>query len=181
MANQRRCNIQWEQQSFDLEEDTYDMLEDCTTYKERDEMFDLYWDESYRETQYYQYETYVLCDSRRPGRYVFGPLQLTHEPFYVGHGKRNRYKKSMALGRQLDKYCFKVKRMIEIIEGGGVIRPVIIGRYYTKRKAEVVERKLMNTIPKDLLENSVFSLCEIPLTKEDCNCRYDIGNDLLTM
>ena len=168
-------NIQWELQTFECEEDVYDLLEDCKTYKERDEVYDKYWDETYRDG-YFKYEAYILTDSRKPGNYKFGVLNLTHEPFYVGCRKLKRNKESMKLGRQLDKYCFKVKRMIEIIEGGGSIRPVIVGRYFTKKKAELVEKKLMNTIPKDLLENSNFSLCEIPLVKKDCNviCNYGI-------
>ena len=163
-----RTNIEWERQSFNYEEDIYNIMEECSTFKERDEYFDKYWEESYRET-YRQYEAYILTDGRRPGKYEFGPLKLTHEPFYVGSGKIGRHRESMKLGRQLDKYCFKVKRMIEIIEDGGSIRPVIVGFYYTKKKAELIEKKLMNTIPKDFLENSQFYLCEIPLSEEDCN------------
>jgi hypothetical protein len=184
MPNSNRCNIQWEKKTFKCDEDVYNLLEDCNTCKERDQAYD-YWDDYYKENPYYQYETYILTDSRRPGKYEFGPLVLTHEPFYVGHGKKGRHVESMALGRQLDKYCFKVKRMIEIIESGGVIRPVVVGWYYTKKKAELVEKKLMNTIPKSYLENSSLFLCEIPLKKEDCNAMISykgrLNNGLLTI
>jgi hypothetical protein len=170
MGKQLTYNIEWEKQTFDYEDDVYNILEECETWKERDEYFDKYWDNTYKENGTYQYEAYILTDSRKAGTYQFGKyLRLTHEPFYVGCGKIGRHRESMKLGRQLDKYCFKVKRMIDIIENGGSIRPVIVGRYYTKRKAEIVEKKLMNTIPKKYLENSQFYLCEIPLTKEDCN------------
>jgi len=170
MGKQLVCNIEWEEQSFDYKDDVYDLLEECNTWKKKDEYIDKYWDEKYRETRTYQYETYILTDGRIAGNFKFGEyLNLKHEPFYVGCGKVGRHRKSMRLGRQLDKYCFKVKRMIEIIEDGGSIRPVIIGRYYTKRKAEIVEKKLMNTIPREYLQNSQFYLCEIPLTKADCN------------
>lgn len=147
--------------------DPYGLLEDCKSQKEIDEAHDL-WDYFYGEPPY-SYYVYVLLDGRRPGKYKFGPLEFTYEPFYVGHGKKDRVKKSGMLSRQLDKYCHKVKRMIEIEKDGGVIRYQIVGYFYTKEKAALVEKKLMNVIPRNYLTNGLIHLCEVPLKKEDYN------------
>jgi len=160
-------------EKYDEHYDGLGLIEEGMLKKEIDEVHD-YWDDYYGEHPY-SYETYVLVDSTKPGEYKFGDLTFNYEPFYVGHGKIGRHKKSGSLARQLDKYNFKIKRMIKINNNGGCIRAVIVGRYQTKVKANLVERKLMNTIPKQYLTNSLLHLCEVPLKKEDCNCMCQSG------
>lgn len=115
----------------------------------------------------YDFEVYVLLDSTKRDKYIFGPLEFNYEPFYVGYGKIGRHRKSMALGRQKDKYTFKVERMIEIDSKGGSIRPQVVNRFYTRKKAMLVEKKLMNIIPRGYLENSNLSFCKVPLLAAD--------------
>lgn len=157
------------------DEDDFGILDDCDTPKEVDQALDL-WDKYYGIPPY-SYEVYVLMDGTKPEKFVFGPLELNYEPFYVGHGQIGRNRKSAALGRQKDKYTHKVARMIDIVEKkGGVIRSRIINRFYTKNKAFMVEKKLMNLIPRSFLTNSLIHYCEVPLLVEDIGCYkpYDV-------
>ena len=159
-------------------DDDYDLLEDCYNQKEINKIHDL-WDEYYGEHPK-SYEVYVLTDGTKPGDYNYGPLFFGYEPFYVGHGEIGRHRKSMGVGRQLDKYCFKTQRMIEIISKGGSIRPKIVGYFYTKTKAALVEKKLMNLIPRNILTNSLYHLCEVPLVKEDYKLMINGAATLIT-
>ena len=139
-------------------------LDSCLiTQKEVDLNYD-YWDNLYGVPPF-SYETYALTDSTKPGRYTFGPLVFNHEPFYIGHGRLGRPKKSSILSRQLDKYTRKIHRMKLIEAEGGYVRPVIISRFYTKMRAQLSEKKLLMLIPN--LSNSVFHLCEVPLNEDD--------------
>jgi len=133
------------------------------------------WDKLYGDG-IYDFSVYVLTDSTRPIRLNFGPfLEFYHEPFYVGYGKyEKRVKDSMGVGRQQDKYTFKTARINEIKARGGNSRPIIIGHFYTQKKARLVERKIMNiTNLKNFLENGERNYCELPLTKKDCNVIYN--------
>ena len=149
-------------------EDIHDYLKNCNSQKEIDEMHDR-WDLCYGIYPL-QYEVYLLLDGTKPGDYIFGPLTFTHEPFYVGYGSLGRHRKSAGFGRQLDRYNFKVEKMKEIIKKGGTIRCVILNRFYTKNKAMLVEKKLMNLIPRPPLTNSMIHLCKVPLKPEDYQC-----------
>jgi len=156
--------------------DDYKLIEDDMSFKEKDQARDC-WDEYYGLYPY-DYEVYLLLDSTKPGKYVYGPIECTHEPFYVGSGKRYvRVRESKLVGRQKDKYTHKVKRMIQIIKQGGCIRHQIVGCYFTETKARLVEKKIMNLIPRNVLTNSTSHLCEIPLIKED----YTLNNGVLTL
>lgn len=132
------------------------------------------WDKMYG-TGTRDFSVYVLTDGTRIIRLKFGPyLEFNHQPFYVGSGRfRKRVRESMGIGRQQDKYTFKTARLNEIIARGGKPRPVIIGHFYTEKKAQLVERKVMNTIGRSFLENGVLHYCELPLTAEDCNVIYN--------
>jgi hypothetical protein len=121
------------------------------------------------------FSVYVLTDSTRPIKINFGQfLRFYHEPFYVGYGIFDkRVKASMGVGRQQDKYTFKTARINRIKARGGIGREVIIGHFYTQKKAHLVERKIMN-IPyiRSFLENGEYNYCEIPLIAADCNVIY---------
>lgn len=162
--------------------DYLNVLDECDGDKRSiDEAYE-HWDDYYGIFPY-SYDVYVLTDSTRPNKFIFGLLEFQYEPFYVGYGEiRKRVKESSALGRQKDKYCFKTMRMIEIVEQrGGRVRPVIIGRFKTAEKAALVERKIMNTIPRSFLTNCTLNYCEIPLSLDDCNVMHPKKCSILTV
>jgi hypothetical protein len=145
--------------------DTLGILEDCRTQREIDYALDD-WDAYYGKYPN-SYEVYVLLDSTKPGIYKFGTLEFDYEPFYVGHGQIGRSKKSASLWGQIDIYSFKTKRMKEIAKKRGSIRYYKIGYFQTKTKAFMVEKKLMNLIPRSYLTNSLLHLCEVPIIPKD--------------
>ena len=153
--------------------DQQGLLTECKTQKDVDFAYDK-WDKTYGESPH-EYETYVLTDGTKTGKYKFGPLTFNAEPFYVGCGRIGRHKKSSMLSRQLDRYNFKIERMKKIHREGGVTKVQIVGHYFTKNQASLAEKKLMNLIPKDFLENSLRHLCEVPLKGEDYNCMRTVG------
>jgi len=42
-----------------------------------------------------KYYVYVYLDTRKPGNYNYGELKFNYLPFYVGKGKRNRYREHL--------------------------------------------------------------------------------------
>ena len=141
---------------------------------ESDELYED-WDKLYGIGSF-SYSVYVLTDGTRPIRIKFEPfIEFNHQPFYVGHGQYGkRAKRSMTVGIQQEKYCFKTARLNEIHARGGKPREVYIGHFLTKTKAQQVERKIMN-LPnmRSFLENGELNFCEIPLTASDCNVIYN--------
>lgn len=113
------------------------------------------------------YEVYILCRESKSGVYTFGPLTLYYKPFYVGSGLRDRSIESAAVGRQRDKGGEKVQFLEEMQQRNEKVKIQIINRFYTERKARVVEMKLLRLIPKSLLTNCEFPYCDIPLMKGD--------------
>lgn len=156
-----------------------------SSFKKIDEAHDQ-WDIVYGNGKH-DYIVYVLTDGTKPKKLQFGPLDFNYEPFYVGYGSIiNRLKETAKVGRQKDKYTEKTARLINIQEVlKGQIRKIIIGRYFTKEKAMLVERKVIYTIRKDLLTNASFNFCELQLLAADCNvmceCEYnEITKGVLT-
>lgn len=141
-------------------------------FKRIDEAYDR-WDSVYGDGKP-DFLVYVLTDPTKPIKLQFGPLEFYHEPFYVGYGDVvTRLKDTVGVGRQKDKYRAKTARLLEIRSKGHNARKVIIGRYATREKAMLVERKIMNTINKSFLTNHLFHYCEVPLTVTDCNVMYE--------
>lgn len=164
VVNECKQEVNWDKSGTELhEQHVIDMAHDK-------------WDIYYGQYPY-SYEVYTLADPRFQGRYEFGPLRFNYKPFYVGHGELGRALKSSAYGRQLDKYTHKIKKMKEIKKAGMRPRIYIVGRFMTKNKAFVVEKKLMNLIPD--LSNSLFHLCEIPLLEEDYDALKSIKKLLM--
>lgn len=164
--------------------DSEGLIEACGTgwdkFKKRDEAYDQ-WDIIYGNG-IKDFLVYVLTDPTKPIKIQFGSLEFNHEPFYVGYGDAiRRLKETVGVGRQKDKYTAKTVRLLEIRSMGHNARQLTIGKYFTKEKAMLVERKLMNIINKSFLTNSMFHYCEVPLLKGDCNvmdeCEY-IADDL---
>jgi len=141
-------------------------------FKKTDEAYDQ-WDIQYGDGKQ-DYLVYVLTDPTKPIKLRFSPLEFYHEPFYVGYGDAvQRLKDTVGVGRQKDKYSAKTARLLEILSKGHNARKVIIGKFETKEKAMLIERKIMNTINKSFLTNALFHYCEVPLTIADCNVMYE--------
>ncbi len=136
------------------------------------------WDKVYGEGKK-DYEVYVLCDEHQSGHYEYGPLTFQYKPIYVGSGKRGRSIESAAVGRQRDKGGEKVHVLEEMQQRNDKVRICIIGKFYTEKKAKVVEMKLLNLIPKSILSNGEFPFCEIPLKPEDYEYHYNEPKVLL--
>ena len=132
-----------------------------------DEAYD-WWDVMYGEGTF-DYEAYVLCDTSKKGNYKFGPLEFRYKPIYVGHGKSGRAKRScnISLYEMAVPKTLKQAKLKELAENKVSIRFCIIGRFQTKKKAEIVEKKLLTLIPKEYLCKSLYHLCTIPLQKQD--------------
>lgn len=144
----------------------YDGLNILDEFRTKDEAYDQ-WDDYYGRG-YYSYEVYVLTDMTKPGKYQYGLITLEYEPFYVGHGRIGRMKKSWNIDWD-NIHTFKQQRILEIGKKGGNIYGYKLGLFYTKNKASVVEKKVMNIIPRELLTNSVINYCPVPLTEKDLN------------
>ena len=71
------------------------------------------------------------------------------------------------MGRQRDKGGEKVEWLEEMQQQNRKVRIQIINRFYTEKKARIVEMKLLNLIPKDLLTNCEFPFCRLQLTAAD--------------
>ena len=113
------------------------------------------------------FEVYILCDKSKRGKYTYGPLTLYYQPRYVGSGKTGRSIESGAVGRQRDKGGEKVKMLEEMQQQNRKVKIIIVNRFYTDKKAIIVERKLLKLIPKSQLSNSEFPFCQISLRKSD--------------
>jgi len=113
------------------------------------------------------FEVYILGNESEPGEYTYGPLTLYCKPIYVGKGKRGRSIESAAVGRQRDKGGEKVQRLEKMQQRNQQVKIYIINRFYTELKANVVEMKLLNLIPKSELTNCEFPFCELPLLPGD--------------
>jgi hypothetical protein len=62
---------------------------------------------------------YVFCDPRKPGKYEYGLYVFNFEPFYVGSGKDNRYKRHLDKSQlNLNYNTIKNGKLKHIIESG---------------------------------------------------------------
>ena len=59
--------------------------------------------------------TYIYLDPRKPGNYVYGDYTFEYEPFYVGKGCGDRYKRHLEclLSEKFDTYFYRKIRKIE--------------------------------------------------------------------
>ncbi len=130
-----------------------------------------YWDIMYGDG-HIDYETYVLCDGREEGIFEYYPFRFKHKPFYVGHGKRGRRKKSCYLKWYEEPKSYKEIKLNEIYKDGGSIYPYIIGLFETKKKALLEEKKLIKVFSRDDLSNSVFYPCDIPIDVTSVNYKF---------
>jgi len=137
------------------------------------------WDDMYGGGRL-DYMVYVLCDKSDPGKYIYGPpegtqLRLNFRPKYIGHGqcekgkRRARCVESKGKGRQEDKPGEKYYWIEEMARKKRKIHTDILGLYYTKEKAKIVEIKLLYLMKKECVDltNATYTFTQVPLNEDD--------------
>jgi len=128
----------------------------------------------------FDYMVYALCDGSDPGEYIYGPpdriqLKLNYRPHYIGHGqcekgkRRSRCVESAGKGRQEDKPGQKYYWIEQMAIKKRKIYQEVLGLYYTKNKAKMVEIKLLSLMKKHgvYLTNAEYTWTQVPLYKND--------------
>ena len=128
------------------------------------------WDDIYGYGKL-DYEVYALCDSHDTGEFVYGDLRLNYRPKYIGHGQRGRAIESKGDGRQKEKAGEKYYWIEQMAINNKKIHIEILGRYYTKRKANIVEIKLLSLMKQHgvYLTNATYTWTQVPLNENDFN------------
>ncbi len=132
------------------------------------------WDDIYGVGKL-DYEVYALCDKHDPGKYVYGEsgspqLKLNYRPHYIGHGQAGkRCIDSAGDGRQRDKSGEKYYWIEQMARKGRDVHIESIGMYYTKKKALMVEIKLLTLMKKYgvYLTNATYTWTQVPLNEND--------------
>jgi hypothetical protein len=99
---------------------------------------------------------YVYCDPRKPGRYQYGDLEFSYEPFYVGRGSGDRWKPQAHLGKSDNN--FHLKRLINKIS----IDQIVICSCYKsmdEEKVNLMEKHYIEAIGR-------YDLKKGPLTNK---------------
>jgi hypothetical protein len=114
------------------------------------------------------YCSYALLNILKPGKFVYPPLTFEFEPLYIGEGKENttysRPKQSKK-GRS-EPTNEREERILEIGVENILIR--MIGYYKDKDHSKLVEAKILNIMPRDMLTNGRY-----PYLKSDQKKLYD--------
>ena len=126
------------------------------------------------------YMVYVLGDESDPGEFIYGPpdgvhLRLNYRPYYIGHGQRGKGKRrdrcveSAGKGRQEDKAGEKYYWIEQMATNKKKIHQEILGYYYTKEKAKMIEIKLLNLMKQEgyFLTNATYTWTQVPLYEND--------------
>lgn len=95
---------------------------------------------------------YIYLDPRKPGNFQYGDLKFEFEPFYVGLGKKKRYKDHIS-NRDLNKNNYKSKKLKKIISVG--FDPLEFIIFYKEKislkEAEKIEKNLISQIGRTCL------------------------------
>jgi hypothetical protein len=132
------------------------------------------WDDVYGCGKY-DYQVYALCNEQDPGEYVYGPLRLNYRPHYIGHGqvekgnRKARCVESAGDGRQKDKAGEKYYWIEQMAIDKKNIHIEVLGQYYTKNKAKIVEIKLLHLMKQEhiYLTNATYTWTQVPFNKDD--------------
>jgi group I intron endonuclease len=99
---------------------------------------------------------YILCDPRKPGKYVYGEILLSYQPFYVGKGKgRRAWRHSCYIGKHHNPH--KDRIIQKLLDIGKSPTVVIIKDTLSEERAFTLEKKIICLIGR-------FNLGEGPLT-----------------
>jgi len=137
------------------------------------------WDAIYG-TGRLDYMVYALCDENDPGEFIYGPpdsvqLKLNYRPHYIGHGQCEKGKRkarcveSAGKGRQEDKAGEKYYWIEQMAINDRKIHQEVLGLYYTKLKAKIVEIKFLHLMKQErvYLTNATYTWTQVPLNKND--------------
>lgn len=103
-----------------------------------------------------KFYVYIYLDPRKPGQYIYGSYEFKYEPFYIGKGKYERYKK-INCGR--NKYFKnKIKKINE-----SELEPIIlkIKENLNEQQSFILECELIKLIGrKDLKNGSLVNMTD---------------------
>ena len=160
------------------------LQESCSGYSPtKDQEFEK-WDYRYG-TGGLDFLVYALFDKTKPHvPYTFGPLTFMGYPFYIGHGDaRTRMKKTCDFLQQKE-YTLKTEWMQKIYNDTGCsyMSYTLIGKFKTKPKAALVERKIIKLLydSKHHFSNAYLHRCEVPLQEEDYRLLMNNNYNIIT-
>ena len=94
------------------------------------------------------YYVYIYLDSRKPGKFVYGEFEFDYEPFYVGKGKGDRFRRHLFFYKKYKTHFYlKLKKIIE--EG---FQPIILKHFeeLTEEESFLKERNLIEIIGREI-------------------------------
>lgn len=99
-----------------------------------------------------EYYVYIYCDPRKPGKYSYGDLTLTYEPFYAGKGSLSRWKPNSHTDKR---YSLFLRSKLKNIQVENVI-VVMLKNQFDEQSAFANETKLITTIGRSDLKEGVL-------------------------
>ncbi len=95
---------------------------------------------------------YVLLDTRESGNFEFGGFEFSNKPFYVGKGRKDRWKAHF--GKRKKKQNQHLFNKIQAIRNVGLEPDIcIISNYFNEFEAYQLEKYLIKHIGLDILTN----------------------------
>lgn len=99
------------------------------------------------------YYVYIYLDPRKHGEYIYGDYCFLYEPFYIGKGKCNRYKKKK------NKYCERKINNIRRLELELII--IKLKENLNENESFILESELIKTIGRqDLNEGPLINFTD---------------------
>jgi len=103
------------------------------------------------------YYVYAYLDTRKPGYYIYDELNFNYEPFYIGKGKKRRYKNHLCLRSNMENYFYH--KLNKIINEGFEPEIIIIRDNLTELEAFEYEKEIIKKIGK--IVNNTGSLTNL--------------------
>ena len=97
------------------------------------------------------YYVYIYLDTRKPGNYTYGELNLNYEPIYVGKGTKRRYKNHLSLRCKMENNFYH--KLNKIIDDGFEPEIIITKDNISENEAFEYEIELIKNIGR-LIDNS---------------------------
>ena len=105
-----------------------------------------------------KYYIYIYLNPLKKGKYIYGKFQFDHEPFYIGKGKKFRYKEHLYPSRKLREKNHLKQNILNKIKTENKT-PIIIKLYdnITEYSAFRLERYLINLIGRRDINKGTLS------------------------